>query len=256
MKRSGIMMIALIVMISTGAAFAANEKPASEPAVKKPSIKPMQEEVLGNISGKVVETMNAAGYTYICVEKNKMQTWVAVPEMKVTVGSKMSFQPGSVMPNFTSKTLNRTFDSIVFSPGPVAAGGQAAPAMPGGDPAHPGSKASVASLDKNIKVEKAAGDSAYTIGETYAKSTTLNKKQVAVKGKVVKFSQGIMGKNWLHIQDGSGDQQKGTHDLVATTQEAVAVGDVVTVTGTFAKDKDFGAGYSYKAIIEDAQVQK
>jgi hypothetical protein len=257
MRRSGIiMMTALIMMISTGAAFAANEKPASEPAAKKPSIKPMQEEVSGNISGKVVETMNAGGYTYVCVEKNGKKTWVAVPEMKVTVGSKMSFQPGSVMPNFTSKTLNRTFDSIVFSGGPVAAGGQAAPGMPGGDPTHAGSKANVASLDKNIKVEKAAGDNAYTIGETYAKSTALNKKQVAVKGKVVKFSQGIMGKNWVHIQDGSGDQQKGTHDLVATTQDTAAVGDIVTITGTFAKDKDFGAGYNYKAIIEDAKVQK
>jgi len=128
--------------------------------------------------------------------------------------------------------------------------------MPGGDPTHAGGKASVAALDKNIKVEKAAGDNSYTISEAYAKSAALNKKQVAVKGKVVKFSQGIMGKNWVHIQDGSGDQQKGTHDLVATTQDTAAVGDIVTVTGTFAKDKDFGAGYSYKAIIEDAKVQK
>jgi len=256
MKRSGIMMIALIMMISTGAAFAANEKPASDPAVKKPSIKSMQEEDSGNISGKVVETMNAGGYTYVCVEKKGKKTWVAVPEMKVTVGSKMSFQPGSVMPNFTSKTLNRTFDSIVFSGGPVAAGGQAAPGMPVGDPTHAGSKANVASPDKNIKVEKAAGDNAYTISEMYAKSIALNKKQVVVKGKVVKFSQAIMGKNWAHIQDGSGDQQKGTHDLVVTTQDTAAVGDIVTVTGTFAKDKDFGAGYSYKAIIEDAKVQK
>ena len=256
MKRSGIMMIALIMMISTGAAFAANEKPASEPAVKKPSIKPMQEESSGNISGKVVETMNAAGYTYVCVEKNGKKTWVAVPEMKVTVGSKMSFQPGSVMHNFPSKTLNRTFDSIVFSGGPVAAGAKAAPGMPGGDPTHAGGKASVAALDKNIKVEKAAGDNAYTISEAYAKSAALNKKQVAVKGKVVKFSQGIMGKNWVHIQDGTGDQQKGTHNLVATTLDTAAVGDIVTVTGTFAKDKDFGAGYLYKAIVEDAKVQK
>ena len=249
-------MIALIMMIGAGAAFAANEKPASEPAVKKPSIKPMQQEDSGNISGKVVETMNAAGYTYVCVEKNGKKTWVAVPEMKVTVGSKMSFLPGAVMPNFTSKTLNRTFDSIVFSGGPVAAGGQAAPGMPAGDPTHAGSKANVASLDKNIKVEKAAGDNAYTISEIYAKSTALINKQVAVKGKVVKFSQGIMGKNWVHIQDGSGDQQKGTHNLVATTQDTAAVGDIVTVTGTVAKDKDFGAGYFYKAIIEDAKIQK
>jgi hypothetical protein len=244
------------MMIGTGAAFAANEKPASEPAVKKPSIKPLQEEDPGSVSGKVVETMDAGGYTYVCVEKKGKKTWVAVPQMKVTVGSQMSFQPGAVMPNFTSKTLNRTFDSIVFSGGPAAAGGQAAPGMPGGDPNHGGSKANVAALDKNIKVEKASGDNAYTVGEIYSKRASLDKKKVAVKGKVVKFSQGIMGKNWVHIQDGSGDQKKGTHNLVATTQDTAAVGDIVTVTGTFAKDKDFGAGYLYKAIIEDAKVQK
>jgi len=124
------------------------------------------------------------------------------------------------------------------------------------DDIHAGSKANVASLDKGVKVGKAAGASAYTVGEVYAKRTSLNTKKVAVKGKVVKFSQGIMGRNWVHIQDGSGDQQKGTHNLVATTQDTAVVGDIVTVTGTFAKDKDFGAGYLYKAIVEDASVQK
>jgi len=257
MKRSGLMMIALVMTIGTGAAFAANEKPAAEPAVKKPSIKAKQEEDTGNITGKVVETMNASGYTYVCVEKSGKKTWVAVPEMKVAVGSKVSFLPGQVMTDFSSKSLNRTFDSIVFSGGPATGGGTGvATAVPGGDPSHVGSKANVTSLDKSIKIEKASGANAYTVGEVYAKRTSLNNKKVAVKGKVVKFSQGIMGKNWVHVQDGSGDQQKGTHNLVATTQETAAVGDIVTVTGTFAKDKDFGAGYLYKAIVEDASVQK
>jgi hypothetical protein len=257
MKRSGIVMIALIAMVGMGTAFAANERPAAEPAVKKPSIKSKQEDDSGTISGKVVETMNASGYTYVCLEKNGSKTWVAVPEMKVTVGSKMSFLPGQVMTDFSSKSLNRTFESIVFSGGPVSGGGTgAAPAVPGGDPSHVGSKANVSSLDKGIKVEKASGANAYTIAEVYAKSASLNKKKVSVKGKVVKFSQGIMGKNWVHLQDGSGDQKKGTHNLVVTTLDAAAVGDVVTATGIFAKDKDFGAGYLYKAIIEDATVQK
>jgi hypothetical protein len=177
--------------------------------------------------------------------------------MKVTVGEKMSFLPGQAMPNFESKSLNRTFDSIVFSGGVVQAGG-----MPAGHPAAPapqgpsGSKAQVAKKDKTVKVAKAAGPDAYTIAEVYAKSAALDKKTVTVKGKVVKVSQGIMGRNWVHLQDGTGDQAKGTHNLVTTTQDMAAVGDVVTVTGTFRKDKDFGAGYLYKAIIEDAKVQK
>ena len=249
-------MMALAMLAGAGAAYAASEKPTTEPAVKKPSIKARQDDEAGAISGKVVETMNASGYTYVCIEKDGKKTWVAIPEMKVAVGSKMSFLPGQAMTNFTSKSLNRTFDSIIFSGGPAAASDKGAAPVPGGDPTHIGSKANVASLDKGIKVGKATGDNAYTVAEAYAKSAALNKKTVSVKGKVVKFSQGIMGRNWVHIQDGSGNQQKGTHNLVATTQDAVAVGDIVTVTGTFAKDKDFGAGYLYKAIIEDAKVKK
>jgi hypothetical protein len=255
MKRTILMMSALIMMVGTGAAFAANEKPAVEPAVKKPSIKTAPEDDGGNISGKAMETMNAGGYTYVRVEKDGKKTWVAVPEMKVTVGSKVSFLPGQVMENFNSKSLNRTFDSIVFSSGLAAGSGKsAAPAIPGGDPSHIGSKANVSKLDKGIKVEKAAGAAAYTVAEVYAKSASLNKKTVTIKGKVVKVSQGIMGRNWVHIQDGSGDQKKGTHNLVVTTQDMASVGDVVTATGTFAKDRDFGSGYLYKAIVEEAKI--
>lgn len=258
MKRTGIFLIALIMMIGIGVAYASPEKPAQAPAAKNPSVKAEKDDHNAGPSGKVVETMDAGGYTYVCLEKDGKKTWVAVSQTKVVVGSKMTFQPGSEMQNFTSKSLNRTFDSIIFSGGPVVsgaapAGHSAAGAAPQGST---GSKAQIAALDKAAKVEKAAGPNAYTVAEIYAKRSALDKKTVVVKGKVVKVSQGIMGKNWIHIQDGSGDQQKGTHNLVATTQDMSAVGDIVTITGTFAKDKDFGAGYLYKAIIEDAKVQK
>ena len=69
------------------------------------------------ISGKVVETMDAAGYTYVSLEQNGKRMWVALPQSKVTVGQNVTCQPGMVMENFTSKTLNRTFDSIIFSGG-------------------------------------------------------------------------------------------------------------------------------------------
>ncbi len=258
MKRSGILIIALSMMIGTGVAYASTEKSAPAPAAKKPSVKAAKDDFNAGPSGKVVETMDAGGYTYVCLEKNGTKTWVAVSQMKVVVGSKMTFQPGQEMQNFTSKSLNKTFDSIIFSGGPAAsgkapAGHSAAGAMPQGAS---GSKAQVAAKDKAVRVEKAAGPNAYTVAEVYAKSSALNKKKVIVKGKVEKVSQGIMGKNWVHIQDGSGDQQKGTHNLVVTTQDLPAVGDIVTITGTFAKDRDFGAGYLYKAIVEDAKVQK
>jgi phosphopantetheine adenylyltransferase len=65
-----------------------------------------------------------------------------------------------------------------------------------------------------------------------------------------------MGKNWIHLQDGSGDPMKNTHDLVVTTSETAAKDAVVVVEGVLSKDKDFGAGYRYQAIIEDAKISK
>jgi hypothetical protein len=103
-----------------------------------------------------------------------------------------------------------------------------------------------------IQVEKAKGQNAYTVGEIFAKSGELDKKPVTVRGKVVKVSLGIMGKNWVHLQDGSGDAGKGTNDLVVTSaKDAPKVGDVVTASGTLFKDKDFGSGYKYTAIVEE-----
>jgi len=258
MKRSGILVFALIMMIGSGVAYASPEKSDPAPAAKKPSVKAEKDDPTAGPSGKVVETMDAGGYTYVCLEKNGKKTWVAVTQTKVVVGSKMTFQPGQEMQNFTSKSLGRTFDSIIFSGGPVVSGTAPAGHPAAGTPPQgaSGSKAQTASLDKAAKVEKAAGPNAYTVAEVYAKRSALDKKTVVVKGKVVKVSQGIMGKNWIHIQDGSGDQQKGTHNLVATTQDMSAVGDIITITGTLAKDRDFGAGYLYKAIVEDAKVQQ
>lgn len=106
-----------------------------------------------------------------------------------------------------------------------------------------------------IKVEKAKGKDAYSVGELYEKSGTLDKKTVSVRGKVVKVSRGIMGKNWVHLQDGSGDAGKGTNNVVVTSQEDPKVGDVVTARGTLYKDKDFGAGYQYAVILEEGKFK-
>lgn len=259
------LLVCLVCVIPLRSALAAApEKTSSIPASKTPSVRTANSPSEGDLSGKVVETMNAGGYTYVCIEKRGKKTWVAVPESKVTVGEEMSFRPGQAMTNFTSKSLNRTFDVIVFSSGPGAAGpvagNQALP--PGHAPVTTaagsvsGSKAQTAPKDLNVKVEKATGANAYTVAEIYAKRIELNKKPVVVRGKVVKVSEGIMGRNWLHLQDGSGDQKKGTHNLVVTTEGTAAIGDVVTITGKLSKDKDFGAGYLYKVIIEDAKIAK
>ncbi|NWF75955.1 MAG: hypothetical protein HXY53_05190 [Nitrospirae bacterium] len=73
-----------------------------------------------SLSGKVIETMDSGRYTYVCLEKNNKKTWVAVYKMKVVLGEDISFKPGIEMVNFRSKTLNRTFDRIYFSEGPIS----------------------------------------------------------------------------------------------------------------------------------------
>ena len=98
----------------------------------------------------------------------------------------------------------------------------------------------------------AAAQDTIKVEEVFAKKDVLNGRKITVKGEVVKFNSGIMGKNWVHIKDGSGNP--GTNDLTATTQDTVKIGDKVIVTGTLAVGKDFGAGYMYDAIIEDATI--
>lgn len=169
------------------------------------------------LSGKVIETMNSGGYTYALIEKGDKKIWVAVPKTKITKGQTVTFLPGNEMVNFSSKTLNRTFDKIIFSGG-VAEGGPSQ-----GDSTSAGSKGAVSAPAEKVKVEKASGADAYTVEEIYKNAQGLDKKKVSVKGKIVKVSSGIMNMNWLHLQDGSGDPKKGSHDLVVTTADRKSV---------------------------------
>lgn len=221
--------------------------PAADPAVPV------------SLSGKVLQTMNASGYSYIYIElADGNKKWVAVNQTNVKVGDQMSFKPGMEMGRFESKALNRSFDSIVFSEGVISGGSTAAAPDPNkGEGVSPGSQGATKDKAAKISVTKATGPNAITVAEAYAKSAKLNKKKVVIRGQVVKFSSGIMGKNWIHIQDGTGSETKKTHNLVCTSAADVGdIGDVVTVSGTLIKDRDFGAGYKYPVIIEDAKITK
>jgi hypothetical protein len=79
---------------------------------------------------------------------------------------------------------------------------------------------------------------------------------VAVRGTVVKFLPQILGKNWVHLRDGSGSATGKDEDLTVTTQDTAAVGEVVTATGTVFTDRDFGSGYTYPVILEEAKLSR
>lgn len=219
----------------------------------------------GAISGTVLEKLDAAGYSYLRLKTGSGEIWAAVPPATSKVGDAVTVQKPMPMDGFESKTLNRKFEKIVFGTlagaAPAAAAPSAAPPVHGAEPAEaaPSDKAAdhmaVKDAPKDVKVDKATGPGAVTIAEAFAKKAALKEQPVAVRGKVVKFSAGIMGKNWLHIRDGSGDPSK-DGDLTVTTKDTVAVGDVVVVKGKLSLDRDFGAGYAYPVIVEDAAVTK
>jgi len=210
------------------------------------------------IKGKVLKTMNSGGYTYLNVDTGRERLWVAIPETSVKTGETVSLVYNMEMRNFTSRTLKRQFDRIIFSTGIIGRPPKAHSQTAGGMMSMPPAKVSgePVSFPKGLHIEKAQGKNAYTIGEIYAKRQDLNGTTVQVAGYVVKALQGIMGKNWIHIQDGTGSSTDGTNDLAVTTKALVNTGDIVLARGKLFTDKDFGAGYRYKAIIEDAEVVK
>lgn len=129
-------------------------------------------------------------------------------------------------------------------------------AMPGATQgANPHGKPAAAPV-KVEKVAKAAAADAKTVEEVIAGRAALKDKSVTLRGQVVKVTSGVMNKNWVHLQDGSGSSAKGTHDIVLTTTDEVAVGTVVTAQGTVRTDVNIGAGYAYEVLVEGAKLKK
>ena len=197
------------------------------------------------LTGEVVESRDVQGYTYLRIKTASGETWAAVPTSVVKVGSQVGIANPVTMQNFESKTLNKRFDKIVF--------GQIVDPL--AKPAAPAS-AAPASASAITKVTKAVGPDAKTVAEVVTGKAGLKDKTVLVHGQVVKASTGILGKNWLHLRDGSGSAAAGTHDVLVTTLDNAAVGDIVNARGKVRTDVDLGSGYAYAVLIEDASLRK
>jgi hypothetical protein len=213
------------------------------------------------LTGKVLERIDASPYCYLRIQTAQGEVWAAVPEAKIEKGTEVTVANPMLMNNFESKTLNRTFAAVYFGTLAPAGGAPAAPtapaAMPGAPTAPQGqSGAPVVAMEAVSKVDKATGADARTVAEVWAQKGALKEKTVSIRGKVVKYNGGVLGKNWMHLQDGSGEVGKSNHDITVTSQDVAAKGDVVTIKGVVRLDKDFGAGYTYAVIVEDAKVVK
>jgi len=206
--------------------------------------------------GRVISTMDSGGYTYIEFEEKGKKLWVACPLTAVYVGDMIEFSRAAVMKNFHSNTLNRTFESILFA-GSIKIGDKDSLSADESALAHAPHGHSPGGPKPRKKITVAPGsvkklEGGYTVAECFAMKKELKGKELAVRGIVVKFSSRIMGKNWIHIKDGTG--KKGSNDLTVTTEENARVGDLIIVKGIMACDKNFGAGYFYPVIIEDVSI--
>jgi hypothetical protein len=226
-------LLAVILLVVVGAAGAADAPapPASAP-----------------LKGRVLEVKDVGNYTYLRLKTKDGETWAAVNKSTVKKGADVTVENAMVMKNFESKTLKKTFDTIVFGTLGGAAPGEMAAA-------HAGIAKPPADIG-DVKVPKAEGPNARTVAEVAADKGDLKDKTVVVRGKVVKFTAEVMGKNWIHLRDGSGSAADNTNDVLVTTKDKARIGDVVVVKGVVHNDRDFGSGYAYKVLIEDATLQK
>jgi len=181
-----------------------------------------QPSVGGSVTGKILEVKLVENYTYL-VRKTGNLGVGRFPSFDVfgTLGGSAATAPATAAAPLSMYTGKKKLDQINDAP-----------------------------------VARSGGANAMTVAEIVTQSTALKGKTVSVRGKVVKFNPDIMGVNWIHLRDGSGSEAGGSNDLLVTTSATVKVGDVVTAEGVVAVDKDFGAGYSYKVLVEKATVQK
>jgi len=235
-------------------ALPACQKQADAPAADPRLTGPVPE---GMVRGAVLETMDSGGYTYAALDVNGEARWIAGPPTILKAGDVVLTSAGMPMNGFSSRTLGRTFDVIYFvgaienlsAPAAAATAAASEPGLPEGHP--PVDAGAVATTE----VDMAALEPGKDIAWLYANSGTLAGQKVTLRGQVVKYNAGILGWNFVHLQDGSGDAAAGTNDLTVTSHATTQVGATVVVTGTVVLDKDFGAGYSFPLLLEDAAIQ-
>jgi len=238
-----------ICVIFTSTFVLAKETPAAMP----PSAAATAPAPTVAVTGKVLEVKNVDSYTYLRLNTKDGEVWAAVMKAPVKKGSTITVENGVVMNNFESKSLKKTFPAILFG----SMGGSAAVAPSGHGmgtafPLVPGKKLETIN---DAPVAKASGANARTVAEIITQRAELKDKPVLLRGKVVKYNPAIMGKNWIHLRDGSGSAADETNDILVTSAIETRVGDIVTVKGTVRTDKDFGSGYAYKVLIEEATLQ-
>jgi len=217
--------------------------------------------------GKILQISSAMGYKYLKVDENGTTLWVAIANAPVNIGDTIGYDKQTIMTNFKSKTLGKTFEKVIFASdvylpkrrqrvrsmkemlGLTGTQNMTNP--------HKGMGVGLSPIQEEKEpalpfVEKPF----YSVEEVFMWRKMLQGKTIKIKGKIYKVSHQIMKRDWVHLGDGSGDEKKLTDDLVfTTTSTKLQAGDEVIASGKVTVDKDFGYGYFYKVIMEDASFE-
>jgi hypothetical protein len=197
----------------------------------------------------VIEVLQTSQYTYLQVLDKLDVKWVAIPKQDISVGDTYYYDNALEMNSFTSKELDRTFDVIYFV-NQISKTPLDATHLGGVSPAHSG-KVKTQEMS-NINLPKT--DNEVTVAQIFENSEAFSGKVTEIRGVVVKINEGVMGTNWIHIQDGTSGN--GNFDLTITSQDLPVLNEEATFKGSITLKKDFGAGYFYEVIMENAQLVK
>jgi hypothetical protein len=196
----------------------------------------------------VEEVLQTTSYTYLHVKENDTLKWLAMPTINAKPGETYYYVGAMPMKDFESKELHRKFDEVLFLGGvttePISANGGKKPGEAYTRKANP-------EIKQAIKIEKPAD--CISIGTLLSQKETLAGKTVKIKAQVTKYSPAIMDKNWIHIQDGT--ENNGKFDFVVTSTGTAKVGDVVVLEGKITLNKDFGYGYKFEVMMEEAVIK-
>lgn len=163
------------------------------------------------VNGTVVESMDAAGYTYVRVDTGDGEVWAAASRFAVEVGDRVTFPLETPMRDFHSESLDRDFPLVYFVSYVVPEGEAPqglAPATADIPPGHPSVRAVSTNTEQAATNSVETPSGGMTIADVWMNRVDLAGTQATVRGRVVKYNAAILGRNWFHIQDGSG--QAGT----------------------------------------------
>lgn len=207
-------------------------------------------------AGTVAETVDSGGYTYVRLEENNR--WVASRTFTVSVGDNVTYENAAEMGDFHSRSLDRTFENILFT--------QDIEVFKSVDAEAHANAAAMTMMGDQLGIAKSTGiaapadgeiaplDGGKTVDAIRTEYQQLKGQQVVLRARVMKVSKNILGKNWITLQDGTGTAPE--NKLLATSAELVEIGDLVTATGTINTNVDLGSGYKYTVVMEETTFTK